>query len=119
MQLKLVKKSVREEAYNDWKLGGTPYPVMSRKEEFAYCRDKYPQIPQTFMLKEHCARVGVQLTDIAWQKFAERDDLKQFQGIIFQRHKRDHTEPLPVPDGFQFTDGTNIMTCLAPPEKEP
>ena len=113
------KKLTKEETYNDWKMDGKSYPVMSRKEEFAYCREKYPQIPKTFMLKQHCITRGVTLTDLAWKKFAEDDTLKHQHPVIFQRHKRDHTEALPVPDDFHFNDGTSIMVCLAPPENDP
>lgn len=117
--MKTVKKAVREEVYNDWKMGGKPYPIMSRRDEFQYCREKYPEIPKTFMLKNHTAKVGVQFTDLAWRTFDQQKHLKQFVGIIFQRHKRDHTEPLAVPLDFQYNNGTNSMVCLAPPEKDP
>ena len=114
-----AKQLFREEVYNAWKIGGKPYPEMSRMEEFEYCRERYPEIPKTLMLKEHCITRGVTITDRAWKEFASRKDYKHQFVIIFQRHKRDHTEDLPSPDDFHFNDGTNVMVCLAPPEKDP
>ena len=117
--MELAKKFNKEDVYNEWKMGGKAYPVMSRKEEFEYCREKYPEIPKTFMLKQHCITRGVTLTDLAWKKFAEDKTLKHQYPVIFQRHKRDLTEDLPVPDDFHFNDGTSAIVCLAPPEKDP
>ena len=53
-----VLKAVKEETYNEWKMGGEPYPVMSRKEEYEHCRAKYPQIPKTMLLKDHAVNIG-------------------------------------------------------------
>lgn len=92
---------------------------MSRKEEFQFCREKYPQIPKTVMLKNHTSQRGVQFTDLAWEKYDANKEFKPFIGLVFQRHKKNHTEPLGVPLDFMYNDGTVSMFCLAPPEKAP
>ena len=114
-----IAKARREEVFNDWKLDGKPYPKMSRKEEFEYCRQKFPHIPKTILLKNHTAQRGIQFTDEAWEKYDANKDLKPYIGLVFQRHKKNHTEKLAVPLDFMYSDGTNSMFCLSPPENDP
>ncbi|MBN1627449.1 MAG: hypothetical protein JW944_13080 [Deltaproteobacteria bacterium] len=112
-------KAVREESYNAWKMGGVPYPVMSRKEEFEYCRGKYPQIPKTMLLKDHAVSIGVQFTDLAWRKFDGMTQCKQRRAAIFQKDKMGVASDLALPLDFLFSDGTTVLVCIAPDERDP
>ncbi|MBT8338754.1 MAG: hypothetical protein HKP58_17560 [Desulfatitalea sp.] len=112
-------KAVREDTYNKWKLGGKPYPVMSRKQEYQHCREKYPQIPKSMLLKDHCVNIGVKFTETAWRTFDERKEYKQRKGAIFQKDKYSVASNLALPVDFRFADGTSVLVCVAPEEKDP
>lgn len=114
-----ISKARREEVSGEWKIGGKPYPKMGRKEEFKYCRERYPQIPQSILLKYHLSIKGVQFTPLAWEEFDKNKDLKPSIGSLFQKHKTKNTSPLVLPHDFLFSDGTISMFCLAGPEKDP
>ena len=89
---------------------------MSRDEEFERVSEKYPEYPGKLLLKTDAFRRGVVATDAFVKR--TQDPYYSREHSFFQWHAEDLVADT-FPMMLQFSDGTLMGICLAPPEDEP
>ena len=90
---------------------------MSRMEEFGLIREKYPDIPQTFLLKTDMVRRGITFTVEALEKLQD-PYFEHCPHLLFDYHHMDNVTSYEIPISGYCNDGTVIGTILGPPEND-
>lgn len=91
------------------------YKKMGRKEEWDYVRNKWPEVPQSFVAKVDFQRRGIQMTKAAVEKVQDPYFAKGPR-ILFQWHHEDFTGEFAIPFTMMLNDGTVIAIQLCPPD---